>query len=303
MLDDTLGKRRAVARVSTKMDFDANSTESKVYAPQGTVLSRNPNANRTTERSRVRQPAIGVPGTTSNIGTYQARAAANGNGRYNKSKSTTNYDISEQNIKHIDAPGKVLQTSVAVLVIDGAPVRSGTARCATAAPAYQLTPANVQQIRNVVIAAAGLNLAQGDQVSVEACRSIRRSLPVGATSAGTTTVLGVPLWALIALGGVGLLAGIGFLAMRAPPLAVLADQRSAVLRLVARRRAAAVRRTSDARRRTRYRRADSFRSRSDARADDRIRHDRRSRKPRQHRKTRQAVAGGVGEARHGITDR
>ncbi len=212
MLDDTLGKKRAVARVSTKMDFDANSSESKVYSPQGTVLSSQNERESYNGTQPARQQAIGVPGTTSNIGTYQAPQQQTANGRYNKSKSTTNYDISEQNIKHIDAPGKVLNTSVAVLVDSSSGTPLGVA--ATAAPAYQLTPANVQQIRNVVIAAAGLNLAQGDQVSVEAVPFNPSVLPAGAPSGVTTTVLGIPLWALIAVGGVGLLAGIGVLAMR-----------------------------------------------------------------------------------------
>ncbi len=215
MLDDTLGKGRAVARVSTKMDFDANSSDSKVYAPQGTVLSSQSKRESYNGTQPVRQAAIGVPGTTSNIGTYQAVQNQTSNGRYNKSESTTNYDISEQNIKHIDAPGKVLQTSVAVLV-NSAPVTPlGVA--ATAGPntqSYQLTPANVQQIRNVVIAAAGLDLAQGDQVSVEAVPFNPSVIGSGTPSSVTTTVLGIPLWALIAVGGVGLLALIGLLAMR-----------------------------------------------------------------------------------------
>ena len=215
MLDDTLGKHRAVARVSTKMDFDANSSESKVYAPQGTVLSQQTEKESYNGSQPARQAAIGVPGTTSNIGTYQAPQSQTSNGRYNKSKATTNYDISEQNIKHIDAPGKVLQTSVAVLVDSSNGAPAGVAVAASpGAAAYALSPANVQQIRNVVIAAAGLNLAQGDQVSVEAVPFNPSVLPVGAPSSVTTTVLGIPLWALVAVGGIGLLAGIGVLAMR-----------------------------------------------------------------------------------------
>jgi flagellar M-ring protein FliF len=200
MLDDTLGKKRAIARVSTKMDFDANTTESKTYAPAGTVLSQQNERESWNGSQPSPQRAIGVPGTTSNIGTYQAVQNSTANGRYNRTKSTTNYDISEQNVKHIDAPGKVLRTSVAVLV--------------NSAPPNQLTPANVQQIRSAVIAAAGLNLAQGDQVSVEAI-PFNPSVTTGAASGVTTTVLGVPLWTLIALGGIALLVGIGALAVRA----------------------------------------------------------------------------------------
>jgi flagellar M-ring protein FliF len=213
MLDTTLGKNRAVARVSTKMDFDANSTESKVYAPQGTVLSQQSERESYNGTQPVRNNAIGVPGTTSNIGTYQAQNNQTANGKYNRSKTTTNYDITEQNVKHIDAPGKVLSTSVAVLVDSSAAAAANGGTPATA-QAYQLSPANVQQIRNTVVAAAGLNLTQGDQVSVEAIPFNPSVTGTGVPATTTTTVLGVPLWALIAVGGIAALAGIGLLVAR-----------------------------------------------------------------------------------------
>ncbi len=214
MLDSTLGKGRAVARVSTKMSFDVNSSSGKVYAPQGTVLSQQSSRESYNGTQPAQRAAVGVPGTTSNIGTYQALQNATTNGRYNKSKTTTNYDISVQNVKHIDAPGKVLQTSVAVLV-NSTPqtTTTGTGPAVTAAP-YVLTPANVTQIRNVVIAAAGLDLAAGDQVSVEAI-PFNPALAQRTVATGVTTVLGIPLWVLLAIGGLGVLGIIGFLATRA----------------------------------------------------------------------------------------
>ncbi len=216
MLDQTLGPKHAVARVSTKMDFDAQSSDSKVYAPQGTVLSSQSERESYNGTTPLRNPAVGVPGTTSNIGTYQAQQQQTANGRYNKSKNTTNYDVSIQNVKHINAPGKVLSTSVAVLVDSsvqqtspsGSPLPAGAA-------AYQLTPANVAQIRNAVVAAAGLNLAQGDQVSVEAIPFNPSVTSPAVPTAVTTTVLGIPIWALVVVGGIAALAGIGFFAMRA----------------------------------------------------------------------------------------
>lgn len=218
MLDETLGKKRAVARVSTKMDFDANATDSKTYAPQGTVLSSQAKRESYTGSQPARTAASGVPGTTSNIGTYQGLQNNQTNGRYNKTENTTNYDISVSNTKHVDAPGKVTQTSVAVLV-NSSPdaVAGGQAPSAQASPGYAITPANVQQIRNAVIAAAGLDLAQGDQVSVEA---VPFNPAVGQPEAGApgapgaSTVLGVPLWALVALGGIGVLVLLGMLAAR-----------------------------------------------------------------------------------------
>jgi len=208
MLDDTLGRGRAVARVSTEMDFDANATTSKLYAPQGTILSQQTERERYNGTQPAAQPPVGVPGTTSNIGTYQALQNPPMRGNYSKSKTTTNYDISEQDIKHVDAPGKVLRTSVAVLV-NSSPLQLPNGQ---QGPPYQLTPANVVQIRNAVVAAAGLDLARGDQVSVEA-------IPFNPTvtappAAPVTTVLGIPLWALLVLGGVGAVVLIGLIAAR-----------------------------------------------------------------------------------------
>ncbi|MDH2909938.1 MAG: flagellar M-ring protein FliF [Candidatus Eremiobacteraeota bacterium] len=215
MLDSTLGKGRAVARVSTKMSFDVNTSDGKIYSPQGTVLSAQSARESYNGTQPAQRAAVGVPGTTSNIGTYQALQNATTNGRYNKSKTTTNYDVSVQNIKHIDAPGKVLQTSVAVLV-NSTPQTTTAAggTPAIAAAPYVLTPANVTQIRNVVIAAAGLDLAAGDQVSVEAI-PFNPALAQRTVATGVTTVLGIPLWVLLAIGGLGLLGIVGFLATRA----------------------------------------------------------------------------------------
>lgn len=221
MLDDTLGKKKAVARVSTKMNFDANSSETKTFAPQGTILSQQSKHESYVGTQPNRQIPAGVPGTTSNIGTYQAiqpnQTAA---GRYNKSENTTNYNISEQNSKHIDAPGKVLSTSVAVLVdvpstTATTTTTSGPAGVTTASQVarYNLTPANVSQIRNTVIAAAGLNLAAGDQVSVEAVPFNPAVTGEVTTVQAPGTILGIPVWAwfLLGIAGVGLL---GFLVAR-----------------------------------------------------------------------------------------
>ncbi len=201
MLDQTLGARHAVARVSTKMNFDATTTETKTYAPAGTVLSTQ--AKRETYNGTQPRSAMGVPGTTSNIPTYQAQQQGSG-GKYNKSETTTNYDVSETNAKHIDAPGKVLSTSVAVVL------NTASAPNAANQTPYQITPAMRQQVQNLVVAAAGLNLANGDQVSVEA-------IPFNPSVNGPQGVMvgqapglvfGIPAWLLVAVLGAGALAGL-----------------------------------------------------------------------------------------------
>lgn len=216
MLDQTLGPRHAVARVSTKMDFDATTTETKTYAPQGTVLSSQ-SKRESYNGAQAAARASGVPGTTTNIPTYQGQQQTPG-GRYNKSETTTNYDISESNSRHIDAPGKVVSTSVAV-VLNSAAVPAATTGTPSKTPAlpYQITPAMRTQIQNLVVAAAGLNLAGGDQVSVE---SIPFN-PAVATQGGVMvtqapgTMLGIPLGVVIFVLALGAIGGLGMLAMRA----------------------------------------------------------------------------------------
>jgi flagellar M-ring protein FliF len=216
MLDQTLGPRHAVARVSTKMNFDATTIETKTYAPQGTVLSSQ-SKRESYNGAQAAARAVGVPGTTTNIPTYQGQQQTPG-GRYNKSETTTNYDISETNSKHIDAPGKVLATSVAV-VLNSATVPAAATSAAAKTPAqpYQITPAMRQQIQNLVVAAAGLNLAAGDQVSVESIPfNPAVSTPPGViVTQAPGTMLGIPLGVVVALLVLGAAGGLGMLAMRA----------------------------------------------------------------------------------------
>lgn len=215
MLDQTLGPRHAVARVSTKMDFDATTTETKTYAPQGTVLSSQ-SKRESYNGAQAAARASGVPGTTSNIPTYQGQQQTPG-GRYSKSENTTNYDISESNSKHIDAPGKVVSTSVAVVLNSAIPAATGSSAVKAPAQPYQITPAMRQQIQNLVVAAAGLNLSGGDQVSVESIPfnpSVAAEPGVTVTQA-PGTMLGIPLGVVIAILALGALGALGMLVMRA----------------------------------------------------------------------------------------
>jgi flagellar M-ring protein FliF len=206
LLDSTIGAKRSAVRVASQMNFDANQTETKSYAPQGTIRSQQ------TERENYQgtgapppRGAQGVPGTTTNVvPTYQGTQNQQGNSRYTRSKATTNYEITEQSIKHIDAPGKVTRLSVAVLV--NAPAAGANAP--QGAAAYAPAPADVQKIRNTIAAAAGIDPARGDQISVEA-------IPFAPTAAlaigygGGSTVFGIPLAPFVAVLVILGLAGAG----------------------------------------------------------------------------------------------
>ena len=219
LLDATIGAHRSAARVTAQMNFDANSTETKTFAPQGTVLSEKTKHETYTGTGAPRNAAAGVPGTTTNVvPTYQGTQTQQGQGRYANSEATRNYQVGEQTAKHVDAPGKVTRLSVAVLVNVPAPT-GAPATAANANAAYAVPAASVQKIRNAVSAAAGIDVARGDQISVEAIPFAPDAIGNGSARgiAGTpTTVLGLPLAPFIALlvilGVVG--AGFGFAMLR-----------------------------------------------------------------------------------------
>jgi flagellar M-ring protein FliF len=196
------------------MNFDANSTETKSYAPQGTVRSQQTERESYNGTGQPRAPAAGVPGTTTNVvPTYQGVQQQGGNSRYTRSKTTTNYEVTEQNAKHVDAPGKVTRLSVAVLV--NVPAASAVANPAqpNAQPQYTVAAADVQKIQRTIAAAAGLDPSRGDQISVEA-------LPFAPPAPGTpgyagayprgTSVFGLPVGALVTVLVILAIVGAGF---------------------------------------------------------------------------------------------
>lgn len=218
MLDAAIGSKRSAVRVATEMNFDSTQTETKSYAPAGTVRSTQTEKETFSGTGGARPPAIGIPGTTTNaVPTYQGIAQQQGASRYARSKTTTNYEITESTAKHVDAPGKVSRISVAVLVNVPSP---GAAPVNGQQP-YVLAAADVQKIRNVVAAAAGIDPTRGDVVSVEAIPFA----PVPEANVrvvATTTVLGLPLPALIAVAIILLLAGAGGLVVNTRRRAVRA---------------------------------------------------------------------------------
>lgn len=209
LLDATIGPHRSAVRVASQMNFDANTTETKSFAPQGTVRSSQTERETYNGTGAPRNTAVGVPGTTTNVvPTYQGTQSQPTNGRYAKTKNTTNYEVTEQSAKHVDAPGKVTRLSVAVLV--NVPAPAGAPANANAAASSGVANADVQKIHNVVAAAAGLDAARGDQISVEAI-PFASNPQAGATRGGsTTTVLGLPAVPFIALLVILGVAGAGF---------------------------------------------------------------------------------------------
>jgi flagellar M-ring protein FliF len=208
LLDVTIGAHRSAVRVASTMDFDANSTETESFAPQGTVRSSQSEREALNGNVQPRNGAAGVPGTTTNVvPTYQGTQNQQNNGRYTKSKTTTNYEVTKALAKHVDAPGKVTRLSVAVLVNAPAPATGSSANPVLAG----VSATDVAKIRNAVVAAAGIDLARGDQVSVEAIpfAATAESL-AGGRSTTSTTIFGLPTVPFIARLAIVGIAAAGF---------------------------------------------------------------------------------------------
>ena len=149
MLDRVLGPNRAAVRVTAELKFDQVEENSETYEP----VANNEGLPRSTQRNVESYTGTGtlpggVPGTESNIPGYQAQYAAASNNSYSKSSETVNYEMNKKVAKVVEAPGAVKRLSVAVMV-------------------DSLQPQQIESIRSAVVAAAGLDLARGDQVAVE----------------------------------------------------------------------------------------------------------------------------------------
>jgi flagellar M-ring protein FliF len=204
LLDATIGAKHSAVRVASQMNFDANSSETKTFAPAGTVLSEKTKRESYAGPGGARAAAAGVPGTSTNVvPTYQGTQNNQGQGRYQGAEAVRNYQVGEQVVKHVDAPGRVTRLSVAVLV-DAPATTSPNGQTVAGA----VTPAYMQKIRNVVSAGAGIDLPRGDQISVEALPFAPQ--PASLRGGGLqTTVLGIPAAPLFALLGILALAGAG----------------------------------------------------------------------------------------------
>lgn len=158
-LSKVLGDSNIVVVVSAELDFDVHTTEDEIYKPvvggdRGIVRSEQLIEEKYLGTGTV--PEIGVPGTTSNIPGY--KGLAEGNAEYNRSEETRNYEVTRLLDKKEKNQGDIRSLSVAVMLNEDVnyPPDEGT----------YLTRRRVNEIRENVAAAANLDFARGDKVSV-----------------------------------------------------------------------------------------------------------------------------------------
>jgi flagellar M-ring protein FliF len=153
MLTQVVGANRAVVRANVALDWNEVKQNIETYSPgttQPQVLSERDRREQFTGRGAEAVAPGGVPGTQSNIPTYQlvAGAGEGGESSYIASDVTRNFQVSSDKQDIVRAPGEVKNIGIAVMV-------------------DQSVGANqVDLITQVVTAAAGIQPQRGDQVSV-----------------------------------------------------------------------------------------------------------------------------------------
>ena len=155
------GEDKVVARVNADFDFSQRKSLQEVYDPNNVVRSEQSVEER---REGGEQKQIGgVPGAVSNIGPVQGLDGS-GKEKYEKTQSTTNYEVSKT-VNEIKGEFGVLVRLSAAVVVDGRykkVVQNG-------AEHIEYTPMSeveMEKINSLVKQAIGFSQKRGDDVSV-----------------------------------------------------------------------------------------------------------------------------------------
>ena len=156
MLEQVFGPGSAVVRVRIDLDFDKRTSSYVEYTPNPDTGTGVPRSNERQEESYTGQgnPVNGNPGTTTNIPGY----AINSNtvdSEYNRSNSTTNYEISTRKGDQVVTPGGVRRLSASVLIDD---------------KYNEITEERLEALQEVISSAIGFNKERGDSLVVRAMR-------------------------------------------------------------------------------------------------------------------------------------
>jgi flagellar M-ring protein FliF len=153
------GRDRVVAKVTIDFDFAQRSSVEERYDPDNVVRSEQSMEEK--KEGPAPEQVGGVPGAVSNIGPVQGLENAQAKQKYQKSTTTTNYEISKT-VSNVKGPFARIERVTAAVVVDGkyVPGEEGTMQ-------YEpRNPEELARIGDLVKQAIGYNPKRGDQVTV-----------------------------------------------------------------------------------------------------------------------------------------
>jgi flagellar M-ring protein FliF len=166
LLEPAVGKGNVRARATVELDFDKIQIQEYTVDPQSQIER---SVDQASEKNVRREEPLGVPGTPTNI----APADPGLNNRNvllteDKSRSTTNYELSEVKRAIEKSPGSTKRVSLAVVLNHKATWAEKTEGKGDWAMQYVAwTPEEIVQYRNQAAAATGIDTNRGDNISVE----------------------------------------------------------------------------------------------------------------------------------------
>ncbi len=148
MLDSVLGPDKAIVQANVTLDWTQREITSQTFDPTPSAIRSSSVSSETYSTNGT--TVGGVPGAASNLPTPVATTAdGSGTSSYQKTDTTTNYELASTQSHEIIGPGQVKQISVSVLV-------------------DSITdPTQLNVLKNAVSAAVGIDATRGDSLAVE----------------------------------------------------------------------------------------------------------------------------------------
>ena len=153
------GSDKVVAKVTIDFDFSQQNSVSEVYDPNSVPRSEQSVEEKKTGGSS--DAVGGVPGAVSNIGPVQGLKSKKNSSKYEKSSTTTNYEISKKTVKIKNQFATIKKISTAV-VVDGSYDKTKDQKLKYT----PLTKEQLVQINNIVKQTVGYDKTRGDEVTV-----------------------------------------------------------------------------------------------------------------------------------------
>ncbi|HEY1225032.1 MAG TPA: flagellar basal-body MS-ring/collar protein FliF [Brevundimonas sp.] len=172
IVEGVVGVGAARVQVTADIDHSRSTTQEQRFDPDGQVVrSTSTNGSESSDTTGV---SDGAATATSNIPGGAAPASTPAGSTQSNTTETTNYDISNTTTTTVKEAGEVKKLSVSVAV-DGkwTPAADGKGE-----PTYTpRTPQEIEQIKALVAAAAGIDPARGDKIEVLNVRFNREPAP------------------------------------------------------------------------------------------------------------------------------
>lgn len=157
------GREGVVAKVTAEFDFAQKESTQEYYDPSNVVRSEQ---NLEERREGAKPKEIGgVPGVVSNIGPVQGLEDEDNKERYEKSQTTTNYEVSKT-ISNIKGEFATIRRLSAAVVVDGKYQKQLDNNGVEQLEYIALNENEMEQISALVRQAIGFNEQRGDEVSV-----------------------------------------------------------------------------------------------------------------------------------------